>query len=84
MRCEVLDAVQKYIIKEIQFIYFSQGQRLNDKHIEVIVKQMFSRIYIKDSGDTELLPGDIVEYGIFKAENEKQEAEGKNQLLVID
>ena len=53
-------AVQKYIIKEIQYIYSSQGQKLNDKHIELIARQMFSRYYIKDAGDTELLPGEIV------------------------
>lgn len=55
------DAVQKYVVKEIQSIYSSQGQKLNDKHIEIIVKQLFSRVYIKEAGDTDLLPGEIVE-----------------------
>ncbi len=54
-----VEAVQKYIIKEIQFIYSSQGQKLNDKHIEIIARQMFSRCLIVDSGDTNLLPGEI-------------------------
>jgi DNA-directed RNA polymerase subunit beta' len=55
------EAVQRYLIKEIQHIYSSQGQKLNDKHIEVIVRQMFSRVYVKESGDTDLLPGEIIE-----------------------
>jgi DNA-directed RNA polymerase subunit beta' len=55
------EAVQEYLIKEIQHIYSSQGQKLNDKHIEVIVRQLFSRVYVKESGDTDLLPGEIVE-----------------------
>ncbi|MBI3572928.1 MAG: DNA-directed RNA polymerase subunit beta' [Candidatus Kerfeldbacteria bacterium] len=54
-------AVQKYIIKEIQFIYSSQGQYLNDKHIEVIVRQMFSRVYVRDAGDSDLIAGEIVD-----------------------
>lgn len=55
------DAVQRYILSEIQEIYASQGQRLNDKHIEIIIKQLFSRVYIEDPGDTELLPGEVIE-----------------------
>jgi DNA-directed RNA polymerase subunit beta' len=53
-------SVQKYIIKEIKHIYASQGQNLNDKHPELIVKQMFSRVMVKEIGDTELLPGEVV------------------------
>src|SRR3989338_6730857 len=55
---------QRYIIKEIQYIYSSQGQRLNDKHIEIICRQMFSRAYVRDGGDTNLLPGEIVERSV--------------------
>ncbi|PIY96702.1 MAG: DNA-directed RNA polymerase subunit beta', partial [Candidatus Kerfeldbacteria bacterium CG_4_10_14_0_8_um_filter_42_10] len=62
-------AVQKYVIKEIQYIYSSQGQRLNDKHIEVIVRQMFSRYYIKDAGDTDLLSGEIVSAAQLQEDN---------------
>jgi len=53
-------AVQKYIIKEILHIYSSQGQKLNVKHIEAIVRQMFSRVIVKDAGDTILLPGEVI------------------------
>jgi DNA-directed RNA polymerase subunit beta' len=54
-------AVQKYLSKEMQFIYSSQGQKLNNKHIEVIIRQMFSRVRVNDPGDTELLPGEVIE-----------------------
>ncbi|MBI4414724.1 MAG: DNA-directed RNA polymerase subunit beta' [Candidatus Kerfeldbacteria bacterium] len=54
------EAVQKYILKEIQYIYSSQGQKLNDKHIETIIRQMFSRVYIDEPGDTDLLSGEMV------------------------
>ena len=64
-------AVQRYIIKEILYIYSSQGQKLNAKHIEIIVRQMFSRISIKDSGDTNLLPGEIVTRSQFGEENNR-------------
>ena len=55
------DAVERYIINEIQKIYVPEGATINDKHIEVIVRQMFSRVTIKEAGDTEFMPGEIVE-----------------------
>lgn len=82
-------AVKRYILREIQSIYSSQGQKLNDKHIEVIVKQMFSRVLLKESGDTGLLPGEIIEKAEFEAENEtirkakKKEATADEILLGI-
>jgi len=83
------EAVQRYIIKEIQYIYSSQGQKLNDKHVEVVVRQMFSRVYIKDPGDVSLLSGEIVERNKFIEANrdmEKQSgkpAVGEHLLLGI-
>ncbi len=80
---------QKYIIKEIQSVYSSQGQPLNDKHIEIIAKQMFSRYYITESGGTDLLPGDIVESAVLGRANEqakldkKDPAKGERLLLGI-
>jgi len=68
---------QKYIIKEIQYVYSSQGQPLNDKHIEIIARQMFSRIYVHDAGETDLLPGEIVEKAIFDRTNEETKTAGK-------
>ncbi len=67
------DEVKRYVVKEIQYIYASQGQRLNEKHIEVIIKQLFSRVMIKDAGDTNLLPGEIVEKAEFEEANQEME-----------
>jgi DNA-directed RNA polymerase subunit beta' len=64
------EAVQKYILKDVQAIYTSQGQKLNDKHIELIIRQMFSRVLIKDAGDSDLLPGEIVEKAQLIEEND--------------
>jgi DNA-directed RNA polymerase subunit beta' len=83
------EAVQKYVIKEIQHIYSSQGQKLSTKHIEIIVRQMFSRVYVKDAGDTDLLPGEVVEKSQLDEANkiakEKKlkPAEGEELLLGI-
>ena len=80
---------QKYIIKEIQYVYSSQGQPLNDKHIETIAKQMFSRVYVQDTGETSLVSGEIIESGIFGQANEdvrnagKKEATADTRLLGI-
>ncbi len=83
------EAVQNYILREIQNIYASQGAVIHDKHIEVIVRQMFSRTKIKDSGDTKFTDGQLVEISSFEEENEKarkqkkKESTGKEVLLGI-
>jgi DNA-directed RNA polymerase subunit beta' len=59
------EVVEKYIVNEIQKIYFSEGAPINNKHIEVVVRQMFARVQIKDSGDSEFVPGDIIEKSFF-------------------
>ena len=71
-------AAEKYIVDEIKSIYSSQGQTVNSKHIELIVRQMFSRIRVLDKGDTDFFPGDIVDIITFKRENDALLAEGKN------
>lgn len=70
------EAVHRYIIREIQEIYASQGEGINDKHVEIIVRQMLNRIKVSDPGDTELLPGDIVEKDQFEDENELAKKSG--------
>ena len=70
---------QKYVIKEIQDVYSSQGQPLNDKHIEIIAKQMFSRVYIKEAGGTEMLAGEILEKDIFEKANIEAKKHGKKE-----
>lgn len=71
-----VDAVNKYIIKEIQYIYSSQGQKLNDKHIEVIIRQMFSRFKVLDPKDTDLVVGDVVSRSTLKEANMTAKAKG--------
>jgi DNA-directed RNA polymerase subunit beta' len=71
------EAVIRYIIKEVQNIYTSQGEGVNDKYIELIIHQMFSRVKISDAGDTGLVPGDVVEKSLFLLENEKAEQKNK-------
>ena len=62
---------QQYVMKEIQHIYSSQGQKLNDKHVEVIIRQMFSKVYIIDSGDSDFMPGEVIEYMDAVTANDK-------------
>ncbi|MFZ6015691.1 MAG: DNA-directed RNA polymerase subunit beta' [Patescibacteria group bacterium] len=69
-------AVMQYLLKEVLSIYSTQGQKINSKHIELIIRQMFSRAYVRDSGDTELLPGEIVERARAMETNTKTEAAG--------
>ncbi|NCN07689.1 DNA-directed RNA polymerase subunit beta' [Candidatus Falkowbacteria bacterium] len=71
---------QRYIMREIQHIYSSQGQKLNDKHAEVIVRQMFSKVYVRDAGDSDLLPGEVVEYIDVAYENQRLKKEGKQEV----
>jgi DNA-directed RNA polymerase subunit beta' len=69
--------VQQYILREVQRVYAIQGETINDKHLEVIVRQMLSRVRVFESGDTELLSGRIVELSEFLLANEKAEAAKK-------
>jgi len=69
-------AVQDYMIGEVQDVYRSQGVDINDKHIEIIIRQMLKRVTVSDAGDTDLLPGQLVEKNVFQEENRKAGAEG--------
>lgn len=69
--------VQAYLLKEVQMVYRLQGVEISDKHIEVIIRQMLKKCKIEDSGDTNLLPGALVEIHAFDAENERIISEGK-------
>ncbi len=68
--------VQEYLTGQVQDVYRSQGVSIHDKHIEVIVRQMLKRVTIIESGDADLLPGELVERGRFEDENRKIVAEG--------
>ena len=56
-----IPAVARYVVREVQTVYYATGEGINEKHVELIIRQMFSRVKIMSSGDTDLLPGDIVE-----------------------
>lgn len=68
---------EQYIVDEIKAIYSSQGQTVNSKHIELIVRQMFSRVRVTSKGDTEFFPWDIVDIIKFKSQNDKLLKDGK-------
>ncbi len=70
-------AVQDYMLQEVQRVYRLQGVEINDKHIEVIVRQMLKKIRIENNGDSEFLPGTLVDILDFEDMNEQLEAEGK-------
>jgi len=69
---------QSYIVNEVQRIYVSQGAQIHDKHIEVIVRQMFSRVRVKDVGDSFLIPGEVLERSKFLEINNALKKDGKN------
>lgn len=73
--------VQEYIVKEVQRVYRLQGVDINDKHIEIIVRQMLSKCKIEEAGDTELLPGSLVDVVDYKLANKKAEEEGKEPAV---
>jgi DNA-directed RNA polymerase subunit beta' len=70
-------ATQKHLVDEVQEVYNSQGVDIHDKHIEVIVRQMLRRVTVLDSGETDLLPGELAERGRFETANRKAVAEGR-------
>jgi len=77
LRLQGVEALARYIIDEVQDVYRLQGVRINDKHIEVIVRQMLRRVQIDEPGDTKFIPGEQVERADVLEENEKVAADGK-------
>ena len=77
LRIKGVRAVQDYMIREVQRVYRLQGVEISDKHIEVIVRQMLKKIRIEDNGDTEFLPGTLVDFLEYEDVNEQMEKEGK-------
>jgi DNA-directed RNA polymerase subunit beta' len=87
MRLQGVEATQRYIMNEILRIFASQGQNISDKHLEIIVRQMFSRVQIEDAGDSEFVTGDIVSKLAVAESNKELVTNGKkpvisNQLLL--
>ena len=71
LRIQGVKGVQDYILHEVQSVYRSQGVDINDKHVEIIVRQMMRKVRIENCGDTEMLPGELVDMFTFEDENEK-------------
>lgn len=71
LRTKGRNDVQEYIVKEVQSVYRSQGVDINDKHIEVIVRQMLKKVRVENSGDTDLLPGEMIDLAAFDEANTK-------------
>lgn len=66
----------QYLLREMQQVYRPQGQNIHDKHFEVIIRKMLSKVMVTSSGDTEMLPGELIETSIFQANNEEIMDEG--------
>jgi DNA-directed RNA polymerase subunit beta' len=77
LKIKGVNGVQSYLLQEVQRVYRLQGVDINDKHIEVIVRQMLRKVKIDDAGDTSLLPGGLVDIFDFDEENARTVAEGK-------
>jgi len=76
LRIQGRDAVQRYLIDEVQEVYRSQGVSINDKHIEVIARQMLRKLRVDQTGDTDMLPGELVDRFEFEDKNRQVLAEG--------
>ena len=76
LRLKGIERLAQYIIDEVQEVYRLQGVKINDKHIEVILRQMLRRVVVEDAGDTSFIPGEQVERSVLLDENDRMEAEG--------
>ena len=77
LKIKGISAVQDYMLREVQRVYRLQGVEISDKHIEVLVRQMLKKVRVEDNGDTDLLPGTLVDNLELEDINEKMMAEGK-------
>ena len=80
MRLKGVESTQRYIINEVLRIYAAQGQDVADKHLEIIVRQMFSRVQVEDAGDSIFVTGDIVSKAAVVEANAELAADGKEQI----
>jgi len=76
LRIKGVEGVKNYLLSEVQKVYRLQGVDINDKHLEVVIRQMTRKVKIEDSGDTDLLPGTLIDIFDFEEENKKVEAMG--------
>jgi DNA-directed RNA polymerase subunit beta' len=78
LRLKGVQPTQRYIMNEINKIFSAQGQNISDKHLEIVIRQMFSKVLIEDSGDSEFVIGDVVTKSLVLEANQKLAQEGKN------
>ncbi|MDR2620351.1 MAG: DNA-directed RNA polymerase subunit beta' [Propionibacteriaceae bacterium] len=89
LRVRGVRKVQEHLVEEVQKVYATQGAPIHDKHIEIIIRQMLRRVTVIDSGDTDMMPGDLVDRQLFEAKNRAtldvggQPAEGRPVLMGI-
>ena len=81
MRLCGTEAAQQYLVDEVQRVYRSQGVEIADKHIEIIVRQMTKKVKVIDAGDTNLLPGELIELQTFEKENKLAQEAGKTPAV---
>jgi DNA-directed RNA polymerase subunit beta' len=77
LRVSGLRKVQEHLVEEVQAVYRTQGAPIHDKHIEIIIRQMLRRITVIESGDTSMLPGELVDRKMFESENRRMVTEGR-------
>ena len=81
LRIQGVKGVQDYILEQVQSVYRSQGVEINDKHVEIIVRQMLKKVRVENAGDTNLLPGELVDMVTFQDESAKAMANGGRPAL---
>ncbi|MBQ8657759.1 MAG: DNA-directed RNA polymerase subunit beta' [Clostridia bacterium] len=81
LRVQGVKGVQDYILEQVQSVYRSQGVEINDKHVEIIVRQMLKKVRVENAGDTNLLPGELVDMVTFQDENVKAIQKGGRPAL---
>src|SRR3546814_12978380 len=77
LRLQGIERLASYVVTEVQYVYRLQGVKINDKHIEVIVRQMLRRVNITNAGDTSFITGEQIERSELLNDNDRMDAEGK-------
>src|SRR5699024_9244463 len=81
LQVQGVDGVQSYLLREVQRVYRMQGVEISDKHVEVMVRQMLRKIRVIESGDTDVLPGSLIDLHQFKEVNNRVRREGKEASI---
>jgi DNA-directed RNA polymerase subunit beta' len=84
LRIQGRQACQVYLLSEVQKVYRSQGQNINDKHFEVVIRKMISKVQVTRPGDTNNLPGDLVDYLDLKRVNDQLLVDGKRPAKFVE